>query len=200
MAKGSMGWVLPVAVVGGIVLLMILMAVGAYNSFVGKDENVAAKWGNVQTAYQRRADLIPNLVETVKGYASHQQETLTQLTQLRAQAAGAQQKIQQAQTPTQIEQGGAETNSAISRLLLIAENYPDLKASQNFLALQDELAGTENRIKFERDNYNEAVRDYRVAVRSFPSNFFAGMFGFNADKHETFAAQPGSENAPKVDF
>jgi len=202
MAKKSslnQGWII-VGVIVAVVLIFGIFIISAYNNLIVKDQETERAWGNVQSAYQRRADLIPNLVDTVKGARDFEQSTLTEITKLRGEAVSASQKAQDATTTGQLQETGGEINSILSRLLVIVENYPDLKSNANFLALQDELAGTENRIKFERDNYNMAVRNYKIAVRSFPANIIAGMFGFSADKYDTFASEPGAENVPKVDF
>jgi LemA protein len=196
--KGQIGLVL--GVIALVIVLCIAIVAGMYNGLVNADVNVKAKWGNVQTAYQRRADLIPNLVDTVKGYKNYEQETLTKITELRSQAGQAQNDVKAAKTPAEIDAAGTEMSSVMSRLLVIVEAYPDLKASQNFLSLQDELSGTENRIKYERDNYNTAVQAYEVKTRSFPTSMLAGMFGFNFDRYKMFEAQAGAENAPKVNF
>ncbi len=190
-------------IIAGIVVITLLVIVswvaGMYNGLVLTDETVDEKWANVQSAYQRRADLIPNLIATVEGYKDYEQETLTQITELRSQAGQAKVNIDSATSPAQLEASMGEMNSALSRLLVIVENYPDLKASENFLSLQDELAGTENRIKVERDIYNGAVKAYNVKVRSFPTNIVANMNGFEKDD-EMFEADAGSDVAPKVDF
>jgi LemA protein len=181
-----------VFVVGGIlfVLLMIGMWIGGtYNRLVSMDEGVKGAWGNVQSAYQRRADLIPNLVATVKAYSDYEGDVLTEITKARA-------SVGSAQTPEQLSAAGQELNSALARLLVVVENYPDLKANQNYLDLQVQLEGTENRIKVERDLYNAAVRNFNLVVRRLPTNIVAGMFGF-AQK-EYFEAAPGSETAPDV--
>lgn len=175
---------------------MVLYAIGKYNGFVSLDEEVAQKWGNVESSYQRRADLIPNIINTVKGYASHEKELLTELTEARS----AVHKAGQSQDAEKMQEADGMMSSALARLLVVVENYPDLKANQNFLALQDELAGTENRINFERNKYNLVVKTYRTGVRRFPAKFLAGAFGFTPDKWKTFTATPGSENAPVVDF
>jgi len=164
---------------------------GSYNGLVNADEEVTQAWGNVESAYQRRIDLIPNLVATVEGYKIHEKEVLTEITEARS-------KITQAQTPAELTSGDAALNSALARLLVVVENYPNLKANENFLSLQDELAGTENRIKVERDRYNEAVKKMNVKVRRFPSNIVAGMFGF--ETKEVFEAEEGAEIAPEVSF
>jgi len=184
--------------VGVIVLILLLTLLGTYNGLVGADENVNKTWANVQTAYQRRADLIPNLVETVKGYRDYEAATLTKIVGLRSEAGKAKVNIDSATTPEQLQAASGQLDSVLSRLLVIVEQYPDLKASQNFLGLQDELAGTENRVKVERDNFNEAVRDYNVKVRKFPSNIVAGWFGFNV--RTNFQADAGAEKVVKVEF
>ncbi len=172
----------------------------SYNGLVTKDENVSQAWSNVQSAYQRRADLIPNLVNTVKGYAEHEKSTLEAVINARAKATSINidpsnmtpemmQKFQQAQ------QG---LSGALGKLLVSVERYPDLKANQNFLELQSQLEGTENRINVERNKFNETVTTYNKSVRKFPNNIFAGMFGFA--RKSTFESQAGSEEAPKVNF
>jgi len=186
--------------IGIVVFLLIISTIGAYNGLVSSDEDVQQKWGNVESAYQRRADLIPNLIETVKGYAKHEKSTLTELTELRSQVGKAQTGYSNADNPQELQQADASMNSALSRLLVIVENYPDLKANQNFLAFQDQLEGTENRIKYERDEYNNAVKFYRTKVRRFPTNMVAGMFGFDRNEYDTFKADEGSDKAPKVNF
>ena len=175
-------------VIAAIVLLSVLWVVSSYNGLVKSDESVNEKWANVQTAYQRRADLIPNLVETVKAYSDYEGSVLTEITEARA-------SIGKAATPSQLQAAGNELNSALARLLVVVENYPNLKANENYLSLQDELAGTENRIKTERDIYNKAVKDYNIKVRRVPTNIIAGMFGF--DQKEMFEAAAGA-NAPVV--
>jgi len=186
-----------IAITLGVIFLIVLIigsfVSGTYNSLVDKDTSVENQFAKVQTAYQRRADLIPNLVETVKGSVKFEQDTQTQIAALRS-------GINNAKTPDQLDKAGKNLNSFVSGIMVNVEAYPDLKSNQNFLSLQDELAGTENRIKWERDNYNNAVKDYKVNVRSFPSNMIAGMFGFNVDKWEMFSASEGSDQAPKVSF
>ncbi len=186
MAKNKTLWIII-----GVIILLLLIFMGSYNGLVNADESVKQTWGNVQSAYQRRADLIPNLVETVKGYKIHEQEVLTQITEARS-------KVAQASTPSEFTAGDAELSSALSRLLVVVENYPDLKASVNFLSLQDELAGTENRVKVERDNFNKAVKNLNTKVRRFPSNIIASMFGF--ETKESFAADEGADVVPEVSF
>lgn len=176
---------------GAFLLIMIFSFIGSYNGLVGLDETVGAKWANVQSAYQRRADLIPNLVETVKAYSDYEGSILTEITEARA-------SIGRAGTPGQLQAAGNELSSALSRLLVVVENYPNLKANENYLSLQDELAGTENRVKVERDIFNEATRRYNTKVRRFPTNIIAGMFGF--DKKEMFEADAGTDKVPTVSF
>ena len=184
----------------GALLLLVVVCVSTYNGLVSKEESVSEKWGAVESVYQRRADLIPNLVNTVKGYAAHEQSTLQEVTEARSRATSI--NIDPATaTPEQMEawmKAQEELSSALGRLIAISENYPDLKASQNFLALQSQLEGTENRISVERQNYNAVVKEYNVAVRRFPSNIIASMFGF--EKKTMFEAQAGAEVAPVVQF
>jgi len=176
-------------VIGAIVVLSLFWVIGSYNGLVRSDESVNEKWANVQTAYQRRADLIPNLVETVKQYSDYEGSVLTEITEARA-------SIGKASTPAGLQAAGAELNSAIARLLVVVENYPNLKANENYLSLQDELAGTENRIKTERDIFNKAVKEMNIKVRRFPTNIIAGMFGF--EKKEMFESAEGADTAPDV--
>jgi len=188
------GWFMGLAAVVLVLVLLALWTVSMYNGFVTLKVGADNAWANVEVQYQRRVDLIPNLVETTKGYANYEQSTLTQITELRSQWAAARQSGDvnaQVQTANQLE-------GVISKLLFVAEAYPDLKASQNFLALQDELAGTENRVAVSRKDYNDAVRKYNTAIKTFPGVMFAGMFGFGELPY--FEAQAGSENAPAVSF
>lgn len=184
----------------GVVAVILVWAVSSYNGLVKKDVKVAEAWANVETVYQRRADLIPNLVNTVKGYAAHEQETLQAVTEARANATSI--NIDPATaTAEDMERYMAaqqEVGSALGRLIAIAENYPDLKANQNFLELQKQLEGTENRISTERRKYNEAVKEFNTSIRRFPTNLIAGMFGF--EKQVMFEAQEGAEVAPQVEF
>lgn len=187
------GVLIALIVIIALIFFVILWAVGIYNALVQKDVAVEKAWGNVQTAYQRRVDLIPNLVETVKGVVKFEQDTQTKIAALRS-------GINSARNPDELQAAGNQVNSYIRGLNINVEAYPDLKSNQNFLALQDELAGTENRIKWERDNFNGAVQSYKTSVRSFPTNFIAGMYGFNLDKWNMFKAEEGAQNAPKVNF
>src|SRR5690554_220770 len=179
---------------------MILTGCQGYNRMVEKQEGVTSQWGNVQNSYQRRADLIPNLVNTVKGYAEHEQETFTQVTEARARAT---QTVVDPENLTEealkeYQQAQNEVGQALGRLLLIQENYPELKANQNFLALQDELAGTENRISVERNRFNETVRDYNAYIRKFPQVIYAGWFKFEPKAY--FEVVQEAQTAPQVQF
>lgn len=184
------GWLVPIALVV-IVLMIGGWLKGMYNGLVRTDEGVKAGWAQVENQLQRRYDLIPNLVETVKGYASHERETFEAVTNARARVGGAGSIGEKIDANNQL-------TSALSRLLVVAEAYPELKANQNFIQLQDELAGTENRISTERRRYNELVRDFNINVRSFPTVLLANMFGFQQAKMFESVAEAGQ--APKVDF
>jgi LemA protein len=181
----------PIAAVGGFVIIVILAAVGGYNSLVGKNETVDSSWAQVQNVLQRRADLIPNLVATVKGYAAHEKEIFEQVANARARLAGA-------RTPTEASAANNQLDSALSRLLVIAENYPQLKANENFVRLQDELAGTENRIAVERKRYNDDVRVFNQSIRRFPSNMVAKLFSFQSKDY--FQGDARSQQVPEVKF
>lgn len=171
-----------------------------YNNMVEKQEAVVAQWGNVQTNYQRRANLIPNLVNTVKGYATHEQETLTQITEARAKATQTTVNPENltAESLQEFQQAQDQLSQAIGRLLLIQENYPELKANQNFLALQDELAGTENRISVEINKFNNVTKDYNAYIRKFPQVIYARWFKFEPKAY--FEALPDAQTAPEVQF
>ena len=189
-----------VIIIVAIVAVIAVWAVNGYNSLVGMDEGVSNQWANVETQYQRRADLIPNLVNTVKGYAAHEQETLQGVIEARSKAT--QIKVDPTDlTPERLAQYQAaqgQLATALGKLLAITENYPDLKANQNFLELQAQLEGTENRINVARKNFNDAARAYNTAIRRFPKNILAGLVGF--DKRAYFEAQEGAEVAPTVEF
>lgn len=187
-------------VIVGIIIIGILYGVSSQNAMVGKEEGVSAQWANVQNAYQRRADLIPNLVSTVKGYAAHEQSTLTEVIEARSKATQIQLNADQLteENLKKYQEAQGQLGSALGRLMMIQENYPDLKANQNFLNLQDELAGTENRISTERQKFNEKVKDYNGYIRRFPRSIFAGIFGF--DKKAYFEADQSAQSAPKVEF
>ena len=184
----------------GVVAVVVIWVVASYNGLVGKEVKVSEAWANVETVYQRRAELIPNLVNTVKGYAAHEQETLQAVTDARVKSTAMTIDPTTA-TPEQMQawmDAQDDVNSAIGRLIAIAESYPDLKANENFMELQKQLEGTENRISTERRKYNESVREYNTALRRFPTNIIAGLFGF--EKMEMFEAQEGAEIAPVVEF
>ena len=183
-----------------VIAIAAILSITKYNAMVTLQEGVGEQWANVETQYQRRADLIPNLVKTVKGYAAHEKDVFESVTKARASAtsitidpsnltAANIQKYQSVQ---------GSLNSALSRLLAVSERYPDLKANQNFLELQAQLEGTENRIAVERRRFNERVKLYNTYIRKFPSNLVADMFGF--EKQASFAAEIGSEKAPEVEF
>jgi LemA protein len=179
----------------GVILLLVISLYGffkgTYNRFVSMDEAVKSSWAQVENQLQRRYDLIPNLVETVKGYAKQEKDVLVEVTNARAKVGGA------ANVPDKITANN-ELSGALSRLMVVVEKYPDLKSNQNFIRLQDELAGTENRIAVERMRYNDAVKAYNVAIRSFPANLLTGMFGFV--KATFFEAPAAAKATPQVKF
>lgn len=192
-------------IIGGVVLLGVILlfsVFGMYNGLVNNEENVNKKWADVQGAYQRRADLIPNLVSTVKGYANFEQQTLIKVIEQRASATKPTINLKaenlDANTLAQFQKSQDALGSALGRLLITVEKYPELKANQNFLQLQAQLEGTENRINVERRNFNEAVQIFNTKLRRFPTTMFAGMFGFS--KKPYFEAQAGTDVAPKVEF
>lgn len=190
----------PIIIVAAVVVILVAWAISAYNGLVVKDEACSKQWSKVESQYQRRMDLIPNLVNTVKGYAYHEEATLLKVIEARNQAS--QVKID-AENMTQeqlnsFQQSQENLSSAIRGLNIVVEKYPDLKANQNFLELQSQLEGTENRIAVERQRYSDVVNEYNTSVRRFPNSVFASMFGF--DKKPYFEAQSGAENAPKVEF
>lgn len=191
---------LPWAIVGGIVVLIVMMLVGTYNGLVGEREKVVTAFSNVQTQYQRRADLIPNLVSTVKGVSDFEQETLTQVVEARSKATSVTIDAANATSADVQEyldaQGGV--TSSLSRLLAVAEAYPTLTASEAYRDLMTQLEGTENRIQIARRDYNEIARPYNTRLQTFPTNVFAGMFGFTTRPY--FEASEGSEAVPTVDF
>ncbi|HFS67496.1 MAG TPA: LemA family protein [Flavobacteriia bacterium] len=193
-------WLIPVIVIAIIGFWAFSKATGFYNTAVIKKEEATGQWSKVESAYQRRADLIPNLVATVKGYAEHEKSTLEAV--IKARAAATQTKIDPSNiTPEQLakfQQAQQGLSGALSRLLVTVEKYPELKANQNFLELQSQLEGTENRIKVERDRFNDKVKDYNKYIKVFPNNFFAKWFGMKEMGY--FKADAGSEKAPKVQF
>ncbi|MEE1252923.1 MAG: LemA family protein [Bacteroidales bacterium] len=191
---------IPIIIVAAAVVILVAWGVSVYNGLVVKDENCSKQWSKVESQYQRRMDLIPNLVNTVKGYASHEEATLLKVIEARNQAS--QVKVD-AENMTQeqlneFQKSQENLSSAIRGLNIVVEQYPDLKANQNFLELQSQLEGTENRIAVERQRYSDVVNEYNTSVRRFPNSIFASMFGF--DKKPYFEAQTGAENAPKVEF
>lgn len=196
MKKGT----ITLLVIGVLILIMVGGTLTTYNGLIAKDEAVATAWGNIQSQYQRRADLIPNLVSTVKGYAKHESETLENVMAARAKATQITVNADNL-TPEKLKQYQAaqgELSQALGRLMAVSENYPNLKANEKFSELQAQLEGTENRINESRQIYNSAVQTYNVSVRRFPANIVAGMFGF--DKKNQFEAEAGAEKAPKVEF
>lgn len=193
MKKGSV-------IIIAIVALLAIWSVAAYNGLVSKEETVKKAWSQVENQYQRRSDLIPNLVSTVKGYAAHESSTLQQVVEARAKATQTTINTDEL-TPQAIEQyqqAQGQLSEAIGRLLMIQESYPDLKANQNFLELQAQLEGTENRISVERKRYNEEAQAYNTVLRRFPQNIIASITGFTAKPY--FESEQGSEKAPKVEF
>ncbi len=195
----------------GIVILLVVIALfvvigmvlaGYYNTMVTMEENVKEKWSQVENVYQRRLDLIPNLVNTVKGYAEHEKETFKAVTEARAKAGGvfniSKDVLNNPAAFQQFQQAQATLGGALSRLMVVLEKYPELKANENFLRLQDELAGTENRIAVERKRFNEAAKEFNTYIRKFPKNIIANMFGFKTKPY--FKAQKEASKAPKVDF
>lgn len=191
---------LTLLIVLGLVLILGVWGCSGYNKLVKEDENVKKTWNNVQTEYQKRYDLVDNLVNTVKGAANFEQETLTQVVQARAKASAIQLNADQL-TPENMqkfEQAQSELGGSLSRLLVSVERYPELKATQNFLELQHKLDGIESDVRNSRRLFNESINTYNTKVRSFPTNIFAGMFGFSSK--EGFKAEQGAEKAPKVQF
>lgn len=180
------------AVLVGLGILFVASFIGVYNGIVSKNETITAKWAQVENQLQRRNDLIPNLVNTVKGYAAHEKTVLEDITNARSQWAKA------GSTEEKVKAAGA-IDRALGRLIMVTENYPNLKADQTFLQLMDELSGTENRISVERMRYNEAVRDYNITVRMFPGNIVAGMFGYKVAT-EYFKAEEKARTVPEVKF
>ena len=196
MKKGIIG----IAILAFIAIALFAWIKATYNGLVSSQEGVETAWAQVENVYQRRADLIPNLVETVRGYAKHEQETLEGVIEARANAT----KVTidpKNMTPEDLQKYQAaqgDVTNALSRLIAVSESYPDLKANQNFLELQNQLEGTENRIAVERNKFNEVAREYNTKRRTFPTNIIAGIFNFGEKPY--FKAQEGADKAPKVDF
>ncbi|MCR9014363.1 LemA family protein [Aquiflexum gelatinilyticum] len=191
---------IPILIIAVVGIFMYTKAVGVYNMFVQNEETINGQWAEVQTQYQRRADLIPNLVNTVKGYADFEQETLTGVIEARAKATSINIDANDLSPDkiAQFQQAQDQLSGALSRLLVTVEKYPDLKANQNFLDLQAQLEGTENRIAVARRNFNQSVQAYNSDLRKFPNNLFAGWYGFETKGY--FEAAAGAENAPTVQF
>ena len=184
----------------GVVAVVAIFFYATYNGFVNREEGLKSAWSNVETQYQRRADLIPNLVNTVKGYAAHETQTLNEVTEARARATSINLSADDL-TPErlqQFQQAQAQVRSALGRLIAVSESYPDLKANQNFLELQAQLEGTENRIAVARKDFNAAAQQYNVSVRRFPANLVARMFGFGQKPY--FESAEGAAAAPQVTF
>ncbi len=192
-------WII-LAVVAVVIFIMYSSVKGTYNTMVLRDEAVDASWAQVENVYQRRADLIPNLVNTVKGYASHERETLEGVIEARSKATSVNVNPENLNEESlqQFQQAQAGLSSALSRLMVVVERYPDLKANQSFLDLQAQLEGTENRIAVERRKFNESAQSFNTYIRTFPKNIYANLFGF--EKKAYFEAEQGAEKAPEVTF
>jgi LemA protein len=195
------GLIITLAVIVGLIVLFIMIFGGIYNQLVQAEEGVSESWAQVENVYQRRMDLIPNLVETVKGYATHEKDTLQGVVEARSKVSQmniTRDVINDPNALTQFQQAQGALSSALSRLMVVVERYPDLKANQNFLALQTQLEGTENRIAVERRRFNLASRDFNTKIRIFPNRIIAGLGGF--EKKAYFEAENGAATAPKVSF
>ncbi|GHA25879.1 hypothetical protein GCM10007103_03920 [Salinimicrobium marinum] len=193
-------WLIPVLIIGAIVLIAYWMFAGVYNTAVQKEEDAKTAWSQVENAYQRRNDLIPNLVSTVRGAADFERETLSDVIEARSRATSVNvdaDNLNEAQME-QFQEAQQQVSSSLSRLLVTVERYPELRATQNFQQLQSQLEGTENRINVERNRYNESVNNYNIYIKQFPNNIITGMYGF--DDMPRYTADPGAENAPDVDF
>jgi len=200
MKKGCLISIIVVAFLALIVLAVVLWGTRVYNGMVTMQESVTSQWGNVETSYQRRSDLIPNFVNTVKGAANFEQTTLTQVIEARSKATSVTidpTKMTE-ENMQQFQQAQGQLSSALSRLMVVVERYPELKATQNFRDLQVELEGTENRINVERRKFNEVARSYNTYIRRFPQSFIAGMYGFQSKPY--FKSEEGAEKAPEVKF
>ncbi len=192
-------WITPIIIVG-IIVIIIAWGAGSYNGLVKSQEQVESQWAQVENVYQRRADLIPNLVATVKGYAEFERQTLTDVIEARAKATSVNINPQNLDENSMklFQEAQNQLSGALGRLMVVVERYPELKANQNFLELQSQLEGTENRITVERNRFNDTARQYNTLVRSFPRNLFASAFGF--DRKPYFEAEQGAAQAPKVEF
>ena len=194
------GMIVLLSVVGAILVIGMMFA-GSYNGLVQLEEKVSSAWAQVESVYQRRLDLIPNLVETVKGYAAHESQTLEAVISARAKATSVNLPASAVSDPSQFakfQESQTALSGALGRLMVVAEQYPDLKANQNFLELQAQLEGTENRIAVERMRFNEIAREFNTKLRQFPTNFLGGMFGFKTKEY--FKADQAAQAAPKVQF
>lgn len=195
-------WIIVVGIIAVVVLAAYSSIKNSYNSLVAMDEGVSAQWSEVQNQYQRRYDLIPNLVSTVKGYAKHESDVFTQVSQARASAGGqiniSDEVLSDPEAFARYQQVQDNLGASLQRLLVVTEQYPELKADQNFMALQDQLEGTENRITVARQRYNESAKTYNTKIRTFPTTMIASMFGF--EKKVYFSAGSEAQNAPKVEF
>ena len=202
MKKKLPGWLIAIIVVVALVLICLSKYKNTYNTMVTLDESVSASWAEVQNQYQRRYDLIPNLVSTVKGYAAHESDVLTQVTEARSKAGGvinvSDDVLNDPEAFARFQEVQDTLGSSLQRLLAVTESYPELKANENFLALQDELEGTENRITVGRNRFNETAKKYNTYIRQFPNNIIANMSGF--DKKSYFSAGSEAQSAPKVEF
>lgn len=202
MSKGIKTLLIVVGVVVVLGMMIYSFFGGTYNKIVSMDEGVKSQWGQVENVYQRRMDLIPNLVATVKGYASHESDVFTQIAEARSKAGGvmniSDEVLKDPEAFKRFQKAQGELGSALQRLLVVTENYPDLKANVNFLALQDQLEGTENRITVERQRFNDVVKSYNVYIKQFPNSIIANMNGFTAKSY--FAAAEGADKAPTVSF
>jgi LemA protein len=202
MSKGILvgcGAIAALVVVIGLVAGM--WGMGIYNTMISQQEGVSAAWSQVENVYQRRADLIPNLVETVKGYAKHEEQVFVQVTEARSKISNINVSSEILNDPNQFkafQQAQGDLSSALSKLMVVVESYPELKANENFLALQSQLEGTENRIAVERKRFNEVAQGYNTYIRQVPNNFIAGLGGFKTKEY--FQMQEGADVAPKVDF
>lgn len=202
MSKGLKATLIIVGVIVIIGIVLFSFFGGSYNNMLQKEEAVKLQWSEVENQYQRRYDLIPNLVATVKGYASHEEDVLTQVTEARAQVGGmvtiSDEILNDPQAFARYQTAQSELGASLQRLLAVSENYPELKANENFLSLQNQLEGTENRIAVARKRYNEVVQSYNVYIKQFPRNLLAGGYGFTEKSY--FAADEGASQAPKVSF
>ncbi len=197
----SRGCLVALVVVGVVVVGLVMWGMGVYNSLVGLDESVRSAWSQVESQYQRRADLIPNLVNTVKGYAQQEKDVLLGVTEARArvgQITVTKDVLEDPEAFSRFQAAQDQLSGALSRLLAVAENYPNLKSNENFLALQTQLEGTENRIAVERNRYNQTVQTYNTTIRRFPGSLIAGFTGFREKQY--FKAKEGTENVPEVKF